>query len=63
MINFPIYGIIATMATVISWSIERADQRIRFIGIFFICILASSIISYVHIVDLQFIKICGIKLM
>ena len=51
MINFPIFGMIATIATVISWSIERADQRIRFIGIFFICILASSIISYIHLSD------------
>lgn len=51
MISIPIFGLIATLATVISWSIERVDQRIRFIGIFFICILASSIISYVHLSD------------
>lgn len=51
MIDFPIFGLIATLATVISWSIERSDQRIKFIGIFFICILAASIISYVHTAD------------
>jgi hypothetical protein len=51
MINFPIFGMIATIATVISWSIERADQRIRFIGIFFICIVAAMIISNVHTAD------------
>ena len=33
MIDFPIFGLIATLATVISWSIERSDQRIKFIGI------------------------------
>ena len=51
MIDFPIFGLIATLATVIAWSIERADQTSRFIGIFFICTIAALIISYIHLAD------------
>ena len=51
MIDFPIFGLIATLATVISWSIERTDQTIKYIGIFFICIISAFIISYVHLSD------------
>ena len=51
MIDFPVFGLIATLATLISWSIERADQTIKFIGIFFICIIAALIISFIHLAD------------